>query len=178
MALYLYIPPHSCHAPGVLTGLIFGNILRIYQLCSRKRDIDQEIKLFFHRILDRGYQLHKITPIFAKAIENAKRYLSRTTEYRKHLQNKKEEESRQRVFYHLPYHPDNPPSSTIQRLWRKHVSHPIGQIPLNYLKNHEGYPVPIKQLTVCYSRAPNLGNLLSYRKIDKRKGPKVSSLLD
>ena len=55
----------------------------------RKVDIEQEIRLFFHRILDRGYQLHKIRPIFAKAIENVKRNLSRTTEYRKYLQNKK-----------------------------------------------------------------------------------------
>jgi hypothetical protein len=34
MALHLYLPPHSCHAPGVLSGLTFGNILRIHQLCS------------------------------------------------------------------------------------------------------------------------------------------------
>ena len=35
LVLHLYIPPHSCHPPGVLTGTVFGNILRIYQLCSK-----------------------------------------------------------------------------------------------------------------------------------------------
>ena len=30
--LYLYIPPHSAHPPGVLTGLVLGNAHRIYTL--------------------------------------------------------------------------------------------------------------------------------------------------
>ncbi len=39
MALHLYIPPHSCHAPGVLLGIVFCNVLCIHQLCSRATDI-------------------------------------------------------------------------------------------------------------------------------------------
>ena len=34
MNLYLYIPPHSAHPPGVLTRLVSGNILRIHSLFS------------------------------------------------------------------------------------------------------------------------------------------------
>ena len=41
LALYLYLPPHSCHAPGVLTGLVFGMILRIHRLCSKEEDVDK-----------------------------------------------------------------------------------------------------------------------------------------
>lgn len=33
---YLYIPPHSAHPPGVLTGLVYGTVHRIYSLCSEK----------------------------------------------------------------------------------------------------------------------------------------------
>ena len=29
MNLYLYIPPHSSHPPGVLSGLVYGNVFRI-----------------------------------------------------------------------------------------------------------------------------------------------------
>jgi hypothetical protein len=64
MALHLYLLPHSCHAPGVLSGLVFGNVLRIHQLCSDAKDITMELKLFFHRLLDRGYQSHQLTPSF------------------------------------------------------------------------------------------------------------------
>ena len=57
VALHLYLPPHSCHAPGVLSGLVFGNVLRIHQLCSDTWDVVKEIKLFLHQLLDQGYQL-------------------------------------------------------------------------------------------------------------------------
>jgi hypothetical protein len=43
LALYQYIPSNSCHPPGVLTGLVFGQILRIYQLCSHSKDINKPI---------------------------------------------------------------------------------------------------------------------------------------
>jgi hypothetical protein len=52
MALHLYIPPHSCHAPGILSGIGFGNVLHIHRLCSCATNIVQELKLFFHRLLD------------------------------------------------------------------------------------------------------------------------------
>ena len=44
MNLYLYIPPHSAHPPGVLTGLVSGNILRIHSLCSEQEDINLRMK--------------------------------------------------------------------------------------------------------------------------------------
>ena len=36
--LYLYIPPHSAHPPGVLAGLVIGNCHRIFTLCSDDND--------------------------------------------------------------------------------------------------------------------------------------------
>jgi hypothetical protein len=44
--LYLYIPPHSAHPPGVLTGLVFGNTYRIYTLCSDFNDTKLAIQQF------------------------------------------------------------------------------------------------------------------------------------
>jgi hypothetical protein len=45
--LYLYIPPHSSHPKGVLTGLIFGQVLRIRRLCSTSTDADNKICEFY-----------------------------------------------------------------------------------------------------------------------------------
>eukprot|EP00956_Cyclotella_meneghiniana_P031504 scaffold82847_cov56-Cyclotella_meneghiniana.AAC.1 len=108
--LYLYIPPKSAHPPGVLTGLIFGNILRIHQLCSRDDDINDRLRVFFRRLRHRGYSSEALLPIFQKAVDNAKKYLRTSPESRLAAKRAQAEESKRRVFLHLPYHPNDPPS--------------------------------------------------------------------
>ncbi len=71
MALYQYISPNSCHPPGVLTGLVFGQILGIYQLCSLSKDIDKELSLFYRRLLNCRYKPEILLPLFEKGINNA-----------------------------------------------------------------------------------------------------------
>ena len=78
MALYKYIPPNSCHPHGVLTGFIFGQILRIYQLCFRSKDINKKLSLFHTCLLNHGYAMKKLIPFFEKGINNAISYLSQT----------------------------------------------------------------------------------------------------
>jgi hypothetical protein len=177
MALHLYIPPHSCHAPGVLPGIVFGNVLQIHQLCSWAVDVTQEIKLFLHRLLNHGYQLAQLTLLFQQAMDNAKTYLQHPGLDHLCAKSKKGEGQRQRVFLHLPYHPTNPSSKTIQKHWHKRVASPKGQPPFHRLTNDQGYNIPIGCLTIAWHRPPNLDNLLSYRKLSKRMGLKVSSYI-
>jgi hypothetical protein len=177
MALHLYIPPHSCHAPGVLPDIVFGNVLWIHQLCSWAVDVTQEIKLFLHRLLNCGYQLAQLTPLFQQAMDNAKAYLQHSALDHLRAKSKKGEGQRQRVFLHLPYHPTNPSSKTIKKLWRKRVASPKGQPLFHHLTNNQGYYIPINRLTIAWHRPPNLGNLLSYSKLSKRTGLKVSSYI-
>ena len=174
--LYLYIPSHSCHAPGVLRSLISGMILRIHQLCSKAEDIDKETHLFISRILDRGYDLDKIKPLIIQAIRNAESYTTKTKQQRNKLKEKEAAASKQQVYLHLPYHPSHPVSA-IKRAWNSLVWSPPNKTPFNQLTAN-GSAIPIKRMVMCYHRSPNLGNLLSCRKIDKRSGPKVSSYLD
>jgi hypothetical protein len=176
MALHLYLPPHSCHAPGVLSGLIFGNVLRIHQL-SNAKDVMKELKLFFHRLLDRGYQSNQLTPPFQQAMDNAKAYLQRTALEHLRAKSKKETAHRRRVFLHLPYHPSNPSSKSIQKMLAERVANPPDQPSFSRLTNEKGYNIPIEQLTIAWHRPPNLGNLLSYRKLNNRTGLKVSSFI-
>ena len=178
MALHLYIPPHSCHAPGVSTSTVMGKVLRIFQLCTHKKDIDEKLVTFFGQLLDRGYQMKPLKALFQRAITSAESYIREPAALRQKLASKKEAASRRQVYLHLPYHPCNPPAREIQHLWRQFVFKPPNGTQLNHLNTFGGAPIPVDRLILAYSRAPNLGNLLSYTKICKCPGPKVSPLWD
>jgi hypothetical protein len=60
MNLYLYLPPHSAHPPGVLRGLIIGMVKRIYRLTSSLHDKKTAIHTFFRRLVARGYCGHSV----------------------------------------------------------------------------------------------------------------------
>ena len=36
MNLHLYIPPHSAHLPGLLPGIVYSTLFRIFTLCLSK----------------------------------------------------------------------------------------------------------------------------------------------
>ncbi len=127
MALYQYIPPNSCHLPSVLTGLVFGQILWIYQLCSLSQDIDKELSLFYKRLLSCGYTSKKILPLFKKRINNAISYLSLSPEQREARRKAKNGRLDEQIFLHLPYHPQNLSSGFIQSLWQDLIFLPPGQ---------------------------------------------------
>ena len=165
MALHLYIPPFSCHAPGVSTGLIHGHFFRVMLLCTHQHDINRELSSFLQRLLDRGYTLPYLLPIFLSAEQKA---LSHRSTYLQQQTNPLPNHPRQlthndAAFLHLPFHPANPPSTTIQHLWRSTILAPPTKPPFSTLRNREGHLLDVKRLTIAYSRAPNLGNILSCR---------------
>jgi hypothetical protein len=117
LALYQYIPPNSCHPPGVLTGLIFGQVLWIFQLCSLSEDINKELSLFYKHLLNRGYLTPKLIPLFEKGITNAISYLSLSPQQQELRAKIKAGKPDERISFHIPYHPQNPSSGIIQHLW-------------------------------------------------------------
>jgi hypothetical protein len=157
-------PPNSCHPPGILTGLIFGQVLWIFQLCSLREDIDKELSLSYKRLLNCGYLTPKLIPLFKKSITNAISYLSLSPqqELRAKIKVGKLDE---RIFFHIPYHPQNPSSGIIQHLWQDLLNLLPGKECLNQLRNWEGHRIPIKHFIVANYCNPNLANLDSYPKL-------------
>jgi hypothetical protein len=171
--LYLYLPPQSSHPPGVLSGLISGMIFRIYTLCSDPNDVRVRLQDFWNRLLARGYTADKITTLFSNGIDNARNYIdptvpATTDDYVPNL------------FLHLRYHPQDPSPQVLQQAWKDTMalplnSPPLAKLPVRSRETNDLVPFGIDRLIISYHRPPNLGNMLSYRKLDNTSGPPVSS---
>ena len=150
---------------------------RYRQPYQKKEDINHWLDYFMDNMLNRGHQHPTLLPLFEKAILNATNYLSRGEEWKITAKEEKALAAKRRAYLHVPYHPNNPSAHVIQHHWKQCVAEPPGMLPLNEMENLAGAKVPVDKLIIAYHRAPNLGNLLSYRKIANRTGPEVSSFL-
>ena len=172
--LYLYIPPHSAHPPGVLTGLVIGNCHRIHTLCSDSTDKDHLLRQFFTRLRARGYPATTLAPLFERA-----RLLALTppplASITDTLALTDEDMMKKRIFFHIEYHPDSPRSSTLQEIWKTMIMQSTSEPHLSVVQNNNGHDIELDQMTVVYSRPRNLGNLLSSRNLHLTTGPPVSS---
>jgi hypothetical protein len=121
--LHLYLPPHTAHPPGVLNGLIHGNIHRIYKLCSDHTDrIGRTHEMYYH-LLARGHKPSSLLPTFRQAIRKALAAAAGSPNTTAPLL-VIEPAQTNLIIFHLRYHPDGPKSSAIQQAWRETVSHP------------------------------------------------------
>ena len=170
-SLHLYIPPSSCHPPGLLPGVVHGCIHRFFTLCTNHADIKKKMNEFYLQLRRRGWQPYQLLPVFRKAAERAKTFVNHSTT------NGPTPFEPDKMLFHIPYHPSNPTSSEFQHTWYNTISEPPYSKPLAEIKNYAGTPLELKQMIVSYSRAPNLSNILSYRQL-KPNGPPVSSFLD
>ena len=171
--LHLYIPPHSCHSPGLLPGMVHGQVFRIFTLCSDRADQTSATRAFFRHLQLRGYSADKIRPLFKAAIRRALHYTGPCNKRFKASQMARS------VLFHLRFHPLNPPSSELQRLWNRYICRPpMPQRPLWKFRNYRFKKIEVDRMIVAYSRPPNLSNLLSYRRLRDDSGPPASSFFD
>ena len=171
MNLHLHLPARSAHPPGVLHGLIAGHICRSFSLCSDPNDALASIQNIYRFLRARGYSSNTLRPIFNKCLEKSSRIYAPapaldTSDIHPRM-----------WFFKLVYHPQDPPSGLIRKTWEETIasprlSKPLEDIDLNFT------PIGKRRFIVCYKRAPNLGNLLSYRKLQPTSGPPVSSFVD
>ena len=165
MNLHLYITPHSAHPPGLLPGIVYSTLFRIFTHCSSKDDKANCMKVFLKQLIVCGYKGNEIRYLFHKAIKCARTFIGPATE---------NETNHNIVILHLPFHPNDPASYRIQQAWRTHVSKPQWKMPLENMKNTKTKEkCNIKRMIIAYKCPMNLGNLLSHR--DLSTGPPVSS---
>ena len=176
MNIYFYIPPHSDHPPGVLTRLMYGNILRIHSLCSKQEGINHRMKEFYARLLVRGYQRDLRIPVFTKGITGAPAFIKRGSVQL--CASDQDKDTKGYVFFHMTYHPRDPTSKYLQHQCRQKVLHLPWEPPLRRLKKKHKIPIGINSMCVASSRPKEIGNLFKYRKVNRLEGTHVSSYIE
>ena len=163
--LHLYLPSHSCHPAGVLKGLIHGMMLRFFRLSSDQKTAEADMRRLLVRLVARGYSPRLLNSVMYGA---ANKILGTTHAPKKHQE--------PALFIHLPFHPCDPSSRLIQKAFDETMGNPKGEPPLASLRNRQGAQLGVRRLTVAYSRPPNLGNLLSIRKLQGHKATPASHI--
>lgn len=184
MNLFLYIPAHSSHPPGLIKSLIFGLTRTYYRQNSNHRDFTNQVQLLFDRLLARGHTKEDIAPIFQAAIEklnSTQRQFGasicshdNTSDFRTDAPLPGTP-----IYFHLPYHPKSISRAEIQKAY-----HDICECPdelgesFQQMKNEEtGGTMRINKLTVAYSRSKNLRDALFPTTLQDFNDCKVSQFL-
>lgn len=169
---YLYLPPHSAHSPGVLKGLIIGMVKRIVRLTSNRKNINIHIQNFYHRLLQRGYKYYQLLPTFNTTIALVNASFASKESLRLFNQpTNTNDNTTHSLLLHVPFHPKNPPSTELQRIFRNTVSRPQYEQPCEQIRDRNGNACGLNQCTVAFSRYPNLSEILSIRKLDNQAAP-------
>ena len=139
--LYLYIPPHSTHAPGVLIRLVSGNILCIHLLCRDKEEFNRRMKELYVGFLVRGYEFDFLIPAFTRGITGARSFIKRSSTLR--YTSDQDKDIKGRVFFNMTYYPRDPTSKYLQHKWRQHLLHPPWDPTLWRFKKKHKFPIGI-----------------------------------
>jgi hypothetical protein len=143
--------------------------LRIFCLNSDEEDIVSDTVQFFRRFRLRGHQSESLKPLFLKAIKNAKTFIAKSDEQHEASKKEKAEAAKRRLYLHIEYHDQNPSPHQIQQLFSELVLHPQGKTPLNNMDSgHGGATIPIDTMIIANHRAPNVGDMFSYRDIGEK----------
>lgn len=153
--LYLYIPPHSCHAPGCTRGLIFGMVDRVKALCTDPNDYQPFLRKCLTRLLARGHRKEDILPIFQAAIASKITHPSTR---------RKKETLNESLMFHLRINPGDPSARGFQSLFRSTVAAPLGRDTITAVETQQAKTVDFNRLTICYHGQRNLKSTLSPRK--------------
>ena len=187
MNLYLYIPSHSAHPPGLLKSLIFGLISTYHRQNTFHSDFLHYSRLLYDRLLARGHTAKNIKPIFITAAErleavqrdtpNSRHSLhSHANAIKNHTSNTN---PRNRLFFHLPFHPKDVSRQCIRDLYENTCETPDknGE-SLKHFETELGSKFKIDRMTLAYHRPKNLRDLLSPSTLRETNTLNVNTVLN
>jgi hypothetical protein len=162
MNLFLYIPAHSAHPPGVLKSLIFGLIQTYHRQNSNEQDFQHNVNKLFGWLLARGHYYDNIFPIFIEAAtkidlkQNMKKRTQNAQIQSSKTSKKNDIYSNDLLFYHMQYHPNDISQKDIHSIYNE-TCNKDDAMKENFknIKNYKGGTMKINKLTIAYSRGKN-----------------------
>lgn len=163
MNLYLYLLPSSAHQKNTMKGVIFGELKRYYWQCTDKKDYVEVARLFFQRLLDRGWDFEHLKRMFQDAnhkvcnppqLPPAVSGPTTSNDEKNHI-----------ILKLGRFHPHYIPSRTCQQIYEEELS--------TILHDEIG----IERMIVCYKRAKNIGDIVSQTSLFQNRGEEVSTYL-
>ena len=151
---HLFIPPNSCHSPGVFKRLVLGHIQRMFMFYSLKKDIQIKLDLLFERLLNRSYvpslvfgtllqqghpQCYQLPHQILQILHTYERNVLRID-----------------VIKIIDFFSSTsfsilitPTPSKTKQAWKKIVANPAGNLELSQLTTEEGYHFPAGRFIWC-----------------------------
>ena len=158
--LFLYIPLHSAHPPGVTKSIIFSLLQSYWQQNLDIKDYTKMITLLRQRLIARGHQPSSIDPVFRECGLHLRRKMNMLNAA---TTSSETDTIQTRLFFHIPFHPRDISRIKLQSLYQTHCNTPDerGESFCTGFKNQKGQQMKIDKLTIAYSRPKNLQDLLN-----------------
>jgi len=162
MNLYQYLPPHSCHPPSTLNGMIYSLMRTYFKQNTYQQDYINTVILMFHHLLVRGWDRYTLKDIILAADVKLQQ-LDQQVNQPENNAIVAQPPPRECLFFHLPYHPHDIPRQRIRQLYNYHC--------------HEAFStaLDIDKFTVAYSRHKNLKEHLTQARLHQAKNKKASA---
>ena len=185
--LYLYIPPHSAHPPGVQKSLVYGCLQKYWKQNSDVEDYKRITRLFFDRLQTRGHEPSNLRTIFLDAASKLKprNFLFNKQLKTQNVDKEKEEKEKndldddgEELFFKYIFHPKDISRLTLRSLYEDtcEVAHENSDGFKNF-RISKTVSMKVKKLTIAYRRDENLKDRITPSRLYQNPDNPASSYL-
>ena len=160
---YLYLPPHSAHAPGTMKGVIFGLLRTYYRQNSKFSDFVLISRLFFKRLVSQGWDQAVLKGLFKTAFNKLNHQLENPPP--PPADHDHEPHRVGRLFFHSKYHPNDMPRREIRRIYSETLEEILRET------------ADVQQFTIAYSKPTTIGSRIAKAAMYEVEGREVSKYL-
>ena len=157
---YLYLPPHSAHAPGTMKGVIFGLLRTYYRQNSKFSDFVKISRLFFKRLVSQGWDQAVLKNLFKTAFNKLNHQLENPPP--------PPDPNAPRInqlFFHQTFHPNDMPRKEIRRIYSETLE--------EVMRDRAN----IEKFTIAYSKPTTIGSKIAKAEIFQPDGKEVSKYI-